>query len=249
MKRLYVALWLLMAVHILGYAQQSHALLIGITNYGDDRLNLLTPAEDVTRLGNFLNNKCGMITQIITNRNATKGQVAESLQKMVMRAKVGDKVFVFVSGHGGVDPDANGWLLMADKQQLYYKEMIEIVLQSPANEFFFFIDACHSGSLMALAYKEQKTWKGKHINFCVACREDETAAESAWINKGFFSMALIKGLRGKADQNGDRKVTLRELHNYVKKDVEERAKREKIVQHPQLICSKKAENVVLVTIQ
>ena len=52
---------------------------------------------------------------------------------------------------------------------------------------------------------------------------------------------VIKGLRGKADSNNDKKVTAIELFQYVHKDVQLHNKN----QHPQMVTSKSLYNNVL----
>jgi hypothetical protein len=48
---------------------------------------------------------------------------------------------------------------------------------------------------------------------------------SAWPEKkhGLFSYYLMKGMRGDADANGDKKITVGELGNYVKENVSDMA--------------------------
>ena len=79
----------------------------------------------------------------------------------------------------------------------------------------------------------------------MASRSNELSWENQWLGNGFFSQAVLKGLRGKADANGDRKITVAELYKYVYADVTERTKSSEAPQHPQLIGPKRHFNVVL----
>jgi uncharacterized caspase-like protein len=85
----------------------------------------------------------------------------------------------------------------------------------------------------------------------VSSRPEETSKSvnlPHW-KHSIFGQAVIKGLRGMADKNRDRSVTLIELYEYVYNEVVSRMNGSRevggMVQHPQLICPSRANNVVL----
>ena len=85
----------------------------------------------------------------------------------------------------------------------------------------------------------------------VSSRPEETSKSvnlPHW-KHSIFGQAVIKGLRGMADKNRDRSVTLIELYEYVYSEVVSRMNGSRevggMVQHPQLICPARANNVVL----
>ena len=99
-----------------------------------------------------------------------------------------------------------------------------------------FIDACFAGTAASNV-------RSNYV-FFVSSRPDEVSQEEPhWVGAGFLSQALMKGMRGKADYNGDRKVTVIELFRYIYKDVTTRSSEE---QHPQLIASKSMYDTVVV---
>ena len=55
--------------------------------------------------------------------------------------------------------------------------------------------------------------------------ESRKEISSAWPEKkhGLFSYYLMKGMRGKADANEDKKITIGELGDYVKENVSDMA--------------------------
>jgi uncharacterized caspase-like protein len=173
--------------------------------------------------------------------------VIQIVKDVAKQAGAEDKLFFYFAGHGREDQ-----MVMADRQMFHYSELVDILVGSQAKETFCFIDACHSGSVNKLV-EEKQGWiqaeqPRKSINFMMACRDTESAGESSWIGNGFFSKALIKGIGGLADANGDGQLTLMELFNYVYKDVTKRAERVQIEQHPQLIAAKKSyQSVIFVT--
>lgn len=80
----------------------------------------------------------------------------------------------------------------------------------------------------------------------MSSRADEYSIEHPWVGHGFFTQALLKGLRGKADANKDKKITVRELFNYVYNDVQHSTANMEASQHPQLIGVKEVADAVVV---
>ena len=77
----------------------------------------------------------------------------------------------------------------------------------------------------------------------LSSRSDELSAESPLVGSGFLTNGVIKGLRGKADSNDDKKITVMELFKYVHKDVQLHNNK----QHPQLVTSKSLYDNVLMS--
>ena len=81
--------------------------------------------------------------------------------------------------------------------------------------------------------------------FISATRSDENSIDDSFLilTHGWYTQALIKGLRGLGDSNSDKQVTLIELYNYVYNDVTARCSRYRMVSdgkvhvfHPQLFA-------------
>ena len=218
-----------------------YALLVGISNYEDESLNLSTPKADAKRMYDVLGKDSRYIRSIIQNQYANKETVLSELKKITNVAKSEDCIVFFFAGHG-----EDGCLLMADKKEAYYSELIEILKRTKAQHVYCFIDACYSGSIKKQFTKQNKLLKVSGVNFIVACRGNQLAAESNWIGHGFFSQELIKGLNGLADKNKDGQITLLELYNYIIIQINKRSKNVDIDQKPQLIADKKSLNTVII---
>lgn len=81
---------------------ESHALLIGVTNYQDPELNLRGPVNDVVSLKGVLV-RYGVPERNIatlTDAQATKRNILAALSDLRTRSRAGDTVFVYFSGHG-----------------------------------------------------------------------------------------------------------------------------------------------------
>ena len=53
----------------------------------------------------------------------------------------------------------------------------------------------------------------------MSSKAEETSLESSGLRQGVFSHFLIRGLKGEADANQDKIVTIEELYDYINKNV------------------------------
>lgn len=241
MRRIALFIWMLLACLSEISGQKSYALLVGVSNYQEDALNLASPKDDAKKMYDVLGQDPQFVRSIIQNRYASKKTVLEELSKIAKAASGKDCIVFFFAGHG-----ENGYLIMADNKKVYYSDLIKLLKKTDARHVYCFIDACHSGSIKQQLYRSDSLLIKSGINFVMACREDQYATESSWIGHGYFSQALIKGLKGYADKNKNGQITLCELYKYVLTDVTKRAKSENVQQTPQLIASKKSLNTVII---
>lgn len=160
-----------------------------------------------------------------------------------------DTVIIYFSGHGAPEPDSyslnpdgvNKYLLPinAEIESLYstalpMEEVRNIFRRLLSERVIFIADTCYSGAaggrtLMPegsqyrsinqedLLVQLKKTGKGRVI--LTASQGSEVSLENDELGHGVFSYYLLQGLAGKADQNGDRRITVTELYNYVSKEV------------------------------
>lgn len=241
MKR-FALCFLMMFICLSGVSGKNcYALVVGISNYGDESLNLSSPKDDAKRLYDVLGKDPLYVRSIIQNQHAKKETVLSELTKIIRAARSEDCIVFFFAGHG-----EDGYLLMADKMELSYSELISLFKKAKAQHVYCFIDACHSGSIKKQFAKRNTMLQLSGVNFVMACRDNQLAAESNWIGHGYFSQALNKGMNGDADKDENGQITLLELYNYIKSDVAKRAKSENVDQTPQLIASKKSLNSVII---
>ncbi len=240
MKRILTLLVLAIILAVSTNAR-TFVLSMGVSRYQDNNNNLSQTTKDAKHFKEIMANHTKDIT-ILTSKYANKENVLEKLRALANRAQKGDKIIVFFSGHG-----YPGGIVCYDKT-LTYQEINDILSKSEASAKICFIDACHSGSVNDVRDNTQK-YKAPttgNIIYMMSSRADEYSMENAWVGHGFFTQALIKGLRGKADANNDKKITVNELFNYVYNDVQHTTAKMNDSQHPQLIGSKAiAEEVVI----
>ena len=218
---------------VLNVDARTFVLITGVSNYQDSQVNLGQTTKDAKEFMKVMETQTKDIT-LLTSRYANKENILSKLRAICNRAEEGDRIIFFYSGHG-----MRGGMYVFDGT-IYYDELLDVLSQSRAKEKICFVDACHAGSLENEISKQKgnELWIKNVTNkpgtaFFVACRGDEYSVESTRLGAGYFTQALIKGMRGKADDNQNREITIMELFKYIYKDVTTRTKKK---QHPQLIA-------------
>lgn len=244
MKRFITSLFAIALVCLLAQAR-TFVLVTGVSNYGDENINLSQTTKDAKAFKRVMETQTKDIT-LLTSSNATRANILSKLKAICNRAQASDRIVFYFSGHG-----MPGAICVYD-QSLTYDDLVNTLATSSAKEKICFIDACHAGSA-AQAQKNAaqqadkgqlaKAIKGKKDQaFFVGCRGDEYSYEHPWVGAGFFTQATVKGLRGKSDANADKQITVKELFKYIYNDVTQRSKQQ---QHPQLIAPAEMMNVVV----
>jgi uncharacterized caspase-like protein len=237
MKRNILTL-LLIAIAVMSLNARTFVLATGVSNYGNEEINLSQTTKDAKRFKEVMATQTKDIT-LLTSRNVTHDNVLEKLQAICNRAQEGDRVIFFYSGHGM--PGA----ICAYDRAISYEELVAVLSSSSASEKVCFIDACHAGTMAKSATDNSwtKSVKDKAGQiFFVSCRSDEYSAESPILGAGYFTQALLKGLRGMADTDNNKQITVIELFKYIYGDVLTHSEEK---QHPQLIAPKSLYDVVI----
>lgn len=213
-------------------AQKTYVLLTGVSNYGTKDNNLHNSTKDVKSLKTIFESQKAIVG-VLTGKNVTRDNLEKKLNAIVQLAKPEDKIIFFFSGHGMI-----GGFVAYGPDIISYSYLTDIFSKAKTRNVFCFIDACMSGSSAASAVEgetEDRYIFNKNITFVSSSRILEQSIENDWVGHGFFTQALLKALRGKADVNQDRNITLMELFNYIYNDVTARTNKGEKTQHPQLI--------------
>ncbi len=151
-------------------------------------------------------------------------------------------VFVYYSGHGAPDLGSRkGYFVPSDCHPDYVKlngysleTFYANLAKLPARSVTVVIDACFSGGYDAgmligeaspLPVTGVTDAPGSGLDVFTSC---DSAQVSSWYSEkhhSLFTYYYLKGLRGEADANKDREVTLGELRDYVTENVPYRARR------------------------
>lgn len=235
MKRFF--LFMIMAcLAVVAVQARTFVLVVGVSNYDDPNNNVQWTTASAKNFAKLMQGKTKDVS-LLTSSNAGRDNVISKLTAIANRAQKGDRIIFFYSGHG-----QEGGLYVYNGV-LAYNDINRILASSKATDKYCFIEACHSGTAAA-AQPNSDAAKQSNITYFVGCRPDESAYVDPLIGGGVFSQGLIKGLRGKADANRDKQITVLELFKYAYGDVVNRKNKQ---QHPQLIGPKSMHNNVLMS--
>lgn len=236
MNRLCILLSFL--ISLLFVHAETYVVCVGIGNYADPKVQNLTKTEaDAKAIAEFYKKGTKNVI-VITGKYATKSQIVKSLKSQFARAKTNDKIVFFYSGHGypgGFCP----YEMTKFEDGLKYSEVLAIMRNSKARSKFFFADACHSGSIRQ---RDSCTIpEAGNVLLFLSSRGNEYSAENPFLSNGYFTKYLLRGLGGGADVNRDKRITARELFNYVSDAVKSQTNNR---QHP-VMWGKFDDNLVI----
>lgn len=219
------------------------AVIVGISDYPGTIDDLTYCDDDAKSIYNFLKSPQGgqipdnQIT-LLVDQNATFNNITSSAEKIYAQAGKNDLLLFFFSGHGAVgnffvNGGNNGTFLP-------HTTLRNILNASKAQKKICIADACHSGSWekakkelantgkalsnddMMRLYYSSLTNAGNGLALFMSCQEDEISIDDPEYQQGLFTYYYIEGLKGFADTNRDKIITIEELYNYVKDKVSER---------------------------
>ena len=204
------------------------AVIVGVSSY-NHMPTLKFTDDDAYRMYAFLKSPEGGALaddhlQILIDEDATRNKVLGALENIFLKAGRDDLVLLYFSGHG-----LQGSFLPSDfdgfNNKILHEEINSIFQRSQAKYKLCIADACHSGSLIATKgattventtakYYETLAQSSPGTALILSSKSNETSLESSGLRQGVFSHFLIKGLKGEADGNYDKIVTIQELFDY-----------------------------------
>ena len=230
MKRclmLLLVFWCLSIASVLAQKGDIYVVSVGIADY--QTISDLTLSEKDAKSIAELYKKQTKNVILITGKYATKARILKSLKDQFSRAKEQDMIVFAFSGHGypgGVCPYD---MSAKDESGVSYREIRRILKQSRAKRKIVFADACFSGGIRSNVSNNHQTHQNSDVLLFLSSRGGETSIESPFMVNGFFTTYLLRGLRGGADADRNRKITAKELFLFVSQGVKERSKDQ---QHP-----------------
>jgi hypothetical protein len=194
---------------------------------------------------------------LLLNEEATLAKLRSTLgTHLKNKAGKEDMVILFFAGHGATErdvmsPDGDGlekYLLPydADPKDLYasslpMREVSHIFQRIRSERLIFLVDSCYSGASggrtiassghranISDAFLERIT-SGRGTVILTASGANEVSAESDEYRHGVFTHFLLQGLKGDADADKDRLITVDEAFGYVSRHVPQATGQE---QHP-----------------
>ena len=214
------------------------AVIVGVGRYSS-MPSLKFTDDDAFRFYSFLRSPEGGAVpeaqiEILVDESATRENILKTMRSKFLKADANDVVLLYFSGHG-----LEGCFLPVDfdgyNNKLRHEEVKQIFSQSKAKHKLCIADACHSGSLQfgeGLAAKGPASVSLKRfyqafedsdggVALLMSSQSEELSLEDHGLRQGVFTYYVLQGLKGKADYNGDKLVTISELYKFVHKGVRE----------------------------
>ena len=166
--------------------------------------------------------------RVLIDEEATHDNILTAMRETYRRADENDVILFYFSGHGlpgsFLPVDYDGQL-----NALRHEDVHEALADSRSRHKLVIADACHSGSLAARSgggnsktlanYYSALTNAQASTALMMSSKGEEISMEDGGLRSGVFSHYLIRGLKGEADVNGDRLVSIQELFAYVHREV------------------------------
>ena len=207
------------------------AVVVGVSSYSHMPALKYTD-DDAYRMYAFLKSPEGGALKddqirILIDEDATNSRIRKEMEYVFSQAGPNDLIMLYFSGHG-----LKGSFLPIDfdgfNNKLFHEDINEIFSKSQAKYKLCIADACHSGSLLAMRGTVENVLNKYYTSLAQAdagtalimsSKSEETSLESSGLRQGVFSHFLIRGLKGEADVDDNKVVSILELYNFINDNV------------------------------
>ncbi|NVN90233.1 MAG: TIR domain-containing protein [Desulfuromonadales bacterium] len=175
------------------------------------------PAKDAEHLARTLSDQddCGFEVRSLVDGGLL--DVRREVARVCADAGPKDTLLLYCSGRGFRDENGNFHFLVCDSENdflaataLDAEFILSQLRRSACRKIVLLIDGCHAG-----AFFNNDRGIPDGLFAITACGADETCADTP--DGGAFTLALIAGLQNaRADRDGDGRVSIDELHEFVK---------------------------------
>ena len=232
-------------------------VFVGVSRYEHKDLNLTYADRDAHSLYVFFSEHfSGRVPpdhfKLLTNDQATRGKVLQTLSEVLRLAQPEDLVMISLAMHGLPDTAGNDLYFLAYDTDASYPEdrgisqydLIKQIQRSKVRKIVMMLDACHAGAfgssptLLRSANTSEinrmlitlgQVQDGIAVLTSSSAAEMSQEGEQFCGGHGAFTCALVEGLKGAADSDRNGLVQIRELFDYTYREVKRLTK---ATQHP-----------------
>jgi uncharacterized caspase-like protein len=196
-----------------------YAVLVGVSEYRLAKNNLNYSHLDALKMYELLKlHTPASNLRILVNGEATKDRIVKETQELFAKSLPEDIVIFFFSGHGNTD------CFFTHDAALTSPTIRALFKATKAKRKMIFADACFSGSFRTQGKRqtgESMENNNANVLLFLSSRSNQASVEAVDM-KGVFTFFLVAGLKGGADANRDKKITAKELFDFVNPRVKER---------------------------
>jgi WD40 repeat protein len=235
-----------------------YALVMGVSNYFLVAQPLEYAASDAQNFANALaslqeGNISSQNIVTLLDKDVRKLRI-DAVFKQFDHLKADDTLLVYFSGHGTTSSDGKPLLapVDADPTNVLFLENSSLALEelerqasaTGAGKIVFILDACYSGAKDSKSLKVagskpigvvRNPLSSERISVLSASGNQEASYESTTLKAGYFTAALLEGMKGKADHDRNGNITLEELYSYARARVSQQVLKDRSAsQNPEL---------------
>lgn len=208
MRHLLMAWLLACTMHL---QAKIYLVCAGIADYPGTMNDLRISDNDAKTIAKVFNATKDVSVRTLVNANATQSALLSNMRSTFADAKSDDAVILYFSGHG--TPGA----LVCYDGLLSYQSIFRVLKECKANRKIIIADACYSGK-MRTTKQQTASYNSQNVMLFLSSRTNEKSMETQFQNS-MFTIFLERGLRGGADINKDKRITARELYDFVHQGV------------------------------
>ncbi|MGH1342113.1 MAG: caspase family protein [Nannocystales bacterium] len=198
------------------------ALVVGANDGGAERVVLRYAVDDANAVAKVLVEIGGLQDgDRSLLQDPTREKLLSEVQRLSKRIRAARdsganvQFFFYYSGHS----DERGLLLGSERME--YRALRKAIDAVPADVRLAILDSCASGAFTRLKGGKKRapflvgaSADVKGHAFLTSSSADETAQESDRVGGSYFTHYFTTGLRGAADADGDKQVTLNEAYEF-----------------------------------
>ena len=218
------------------YKPNLYLLAVGVSNYKNPEYNLEFADKDAFGIAKVFKSQEGkiynkVITKVLTNKQATKDNILDGLDWIYDQATQKDVIVIFFAGHG-INDDRSNYYYMAYNSNIdrlrrtavRWSDIQDTISDLPS-KVLLLADTCHSGNITGSkrrditgAIKSILNSGSGAIIMTATTGSGYSYEEPKW-GHGAFTKALMEGIKGKADFDNDRTISIKELDLFITNEV------------------------------
>jgi uncharacterized caspase-like protein len=186
---------------------KTYIVCVGVADYPGMENDLRISDNDAKTIAKVYEATKDASVSILVNEDATQSALLSTMHTTFDDAQSDDAVILYFSGHG-----TSGSLVCYDGK-LTYQHIFKMLKGCKANRKIIIADACYSGKMRS-SKQQSNSYNAQNIMFFLSSRTNELSRETQYKNS-LFTVFLERGLRGGADKDRDRRITAREIFDFV----------------------------------